>query len=294
MNTNVCVCLTPGRDLASTTLPGYPPHVPPTGQGSYSTPSLTGMVPGEQTHTHTHTVMFPSPYTDVWRLTFSKHASMHHCLKPNPKAGHTEMNIFTFYLLFLSTVETCHHKMSNSKCTLAKAVLLLMYMAFPYSNCVISFATHDVNPSLHTYPLSSCWMFVRACVFSEAVLSFTTSSFLSVYTVGDSAPRGWCVCLFVCIYLCVCASVQRVCVRVCVYHQKPATVAQLSLLNISNLFLMRITSDPRLIHSFPSTPPSTMLLCFNPQPLFLFSRSLALSLRLAVVVVVSVKYTAEK
>lgn len=38
-----------GRDLASTTLPGYPPHVPPTGQGSYSTPSLTGMVPGEST-----------------------------------------------------------------------------------------------------------------------------------------------------------------------------------------------------------------------------------------------------
>uniref|UniRef100_A0AAV2LGE8 Paired-box protein 2 C-terminal domain-containing protein n=1 Tax=Knipowitschia caucasica TaxID=637954 RepID=A0AAV2LGE8_KNICA len=36
--------LVPGRDLASTTLPGYPPHVPPTGQGSYSTPSLTGMV----------------------------------------------------------------------------------------------------------------------------------------------------------------------------------------------------------------------------------------------------------
>ncbi|KAF0037445.1 hypothetical protein F2P81_010319 [Scophthalmus maximus] len=37
--------LVPGRDIASTTLPGYPPHVPPTGQGSYSTPSLTGMVP---------------------------------------------------------------------------------------------------------------------------------------------------------------------------------------------------------------------------------------------------------
>nr|XP_040043278.1 paired box protein Pax-5 [Gasterosteus aculeatus aculeatus] len=39
--------LVPGRDLSSTTLPGYPPHVPPTGQGSYSTPSLTGMVPGD-------------------------------------------------------------------------------------------------------------------------------------------------------------------------------------------------------------------------------------------------------
>nr|XP_055207525.1 paired box protein Pax-5 isoform X1 [Gorilla gorilla gorilla] len=34
-----------GRDLASTTLPGYPPHVPPAGQGSYSAPTLTGMVP---------------------------------------------------------------------------------------------------------------------------------------------------------------------------------------------------------------------------------------------------------
>lgn len=52
---SVCACgCTAGRDLASTTLPGYPPHVPPTGQGSYSTPSLTGMVPGKYTHTHTY------------------------------------------------------------------------------------------------------------------------------------------------------------------------------------------------------------------------------------------------
>lgn len=36
----------PGRDMASTTLPGYPPHVPPTGQGSYPTSTLAGMVPG--------------------------------------------------------------------------------------------------------------------------------------------------------------------------------------------------------------------------------------------------------
>uniref|UniRef100_A0A8C9K5B8 Paired box 2 n=1 Tax=Panthera tigris altaica TaxID=74533 RepID=A0A8C9K5B8_PANTA len=34
-----------GRDMASTTLPGYPPHVPPTGQGSYPTSTLAGMVP---------------------------------------------------------------------------------------------------------------------------------------------------------------------------------------------------------------------------------------------------------
>lgn len=42
-------CVPPGRDMASTTLPGYPPHVPPTGQGSYPTSTLAGMVPG-RTH----------------------------------------------------------------------------------------------------------------------------------------------------------------------------------------------------------------------------------------------------
>lgn len=43
----ICWFDSSGRDLASTTLPGYPPHVPPAGQGSYSAPTLTGMVPGE-------------------------------------------------------------------------------------------------------------------------------------------------------------------------------------------------------------------------------------------------------
>ncbi|RXM36987.1 Paired box protein Pax-2-B [Acipenser ruthenus] len=40
-----------GRDMAGTTLPGYPPHVPPTGQGSYPTSTLAGMVPGSFTGT---------------------------------------------------------------------------------------------------------------------------------------------------------------------------------------------------------------------------------------------------
>lgn len=43
---NCSSCLAAGRDMASTTLPGYPPHVPPTGQGSYPTSTLAGMVPG--------------------------------------------------------------------------------------------------------------------------------------------------------------------------------------------------------------------------------------------------------
>lgn len=46
-HTVICWFDSSGRDLASTTLPGYPPHVPPAGQGSYSAPALTGMVPGE-------------------------------------------------------------------------------------------------------------------------------------------------------------------------------------------------------------------------------------------------------
>lgn len=49
VNAHMVICWfdSSGRDLASTTLPGYPPHVPPAGQGSYSAPTLTGMVPGE-------------------------------------------------------------------------------------------------------------------------------------------------------------------------------------------------------------------------------------------------------
>ncbi|KAE8591082.1 hypothetical protein XENTR_v10018305 [Xenopus tropicalis] len=41
-----------GRDMSSTTLPGYPPHVPPTGQGSYPTSTLAGMVPGTNVSVH--------------------------------------------------------------------------------------------------------------------------------------------------------------------------------------------------------------------------------------------------
>uniref|UniRef100_A0A3Q4AXA9 Paired domain-containing protein n=1 Tax=Mola mola TaxID=94237 RepID=A0A3Q4AXA9_MOLML len=60
--------LVPGRDLASTTLPGYPPHVPPTGQGSYSTPSLTGMVPGGDFSGSPYSHPQYSAYNESWRF----------------------------------------------------------------------------------------------------------------------------------------------------------------------------------------------------------------------------------
>ncbi|XP_071437025.1 paired box protein Pax-5 isoform X1 [Pithys albifrons albifrons] len=57
-----------GRELASTTLPGYPPHVPPAGQGSYSTPALTGMVPGSEFSGSPYSHPQYSTYNDSWRF----------------------------------------------------------------------------------------------------------------------------------------------------------------------------------------------------------------------------------
>uniref|UniRef100_A0A8C3C2U9 Paired-box protein 2 C-terminal domain-containing protein n=1 Tax=Cairina moschata TaxID=8855 RepID=A0A8C3C2U9_CAIMO len=54
--------------LASTTLPGYPPHVPPAGQGSYSAPALTGMVPGSEFSGSPYSHPQYSTYNDSWRF----------------------------------------------------------------------------------------------------------------------------------------------------------------------------------------------------------------------------------
>ncbi|XP_048851970.1 paired box protein Pax-5 isoform X2 [Brienomyrus brachyistius] len=60
--------LVPGRDLASTTLPGYPPHVPPAGQGSYSTPSLPGMVSGGDFSNGPYSHAQYPTYNESWRF----------------------------------------------------------------------------------------------------------------------------------------------------------------------------------------------------------------------------------
>ncbi|XP_044030688.1 paired box protein Pax-8 isoform X6 [Siniperca chuatsi] len=60
-----------GRDMVSSTLPGYPPHIPSPAQSGYSSSAITGMVAGAdytgQTYSH-------SPYTsysEAWRFTNS-------------------------------------------------------------------------------------------------------------------------------------------------------------------------------------------------------------------------------
>ncbi|XP_043912475.1 paired box protein Pax-2 isoform X7 [Protopterus annectens] len=58
-----------GRDMTSTTLPGYPPHVPPTGQGSYPTSTLAGMVPGSEFSGNPYTHPQYTTYNEAWRFS---------------------------------------------------------------------------------------------------------------------------------------------------------------------------------------------------------------------------------
>ncbi|XP_029926384.1 paired box protein Pax-2a isoform X2 [Myripristis murdjan] len=85
-----------GRDMASTTLPGYPPHVPPTGQGSYPTSTLAGMVPGGDFSGNPYSHPQYTTYNEAWR--FSNPA----LLMPHPVAPHLP-------LLPLPTIATSYH-----------------------------------------------------------------------------------------------------------------------------------------------------------------------------------------
>uniref|UniRef100_A0A8C4QQN2 Paired box 2 n=2 Tax=Eptatretus burgeri TaxID=7764 RepID=A0A8C4QQN2_EPTBU len=59
-----------GRELGNnTTLPGYPPHVPPTGQGSYSSSGIASMVPGSEFPTNPYSHPQYTAYNEAWRFT---------------------------------------------------------------------------------------------------------------------------------------------------------------------------------------------------------------------------------
>ncbi|XP_075999712.1 paired box protein Pax-2b isoform X3 [Genypterus blacodes] len=58
-----------GREMANTTLPGYPPHVPPTGQGSYPTSTLAGMVPGSEFSGNPYSHPQYTTYNEAWRFS---------------------------------------------------------------------------------------------------------------------------------------------------------------------------------------------------------------------------------
>uniref|UniRef100_A0A673X8D3 Paired box 2a n=1 Tax=Salmo trutta TaxID=8032 RepID=A0A673X8D3_SALTR len=58
-----------GRDMPSTTLPSYPPHVPTTGQGSYPTSTLTGMVSGGDFSGDPYSHPQCTTYNEGWRFS---------------------------------------------------------------------------------------------------------------------------------------------------------------------------------------------------------------------------------
>ncbi|KAM6985625.1 paired box protein Pax-8 isoform 2-T3 [Aplochiton taeniatus] len=60
-----------GRDMVSSTLPGYPPHIPSSGQTSYSSSAITGMVAGADYSGQSYTHSPYTSYSEAWRFTNS-------------------------------------------------------------------------------------------------------------------------------------------------------------------------------------------------------------------------------
>ncbi|XP_017314923.1 paired box protein Pax-8 isoform X1 [Ictalurus punctatus] len=58
-----------GRDMVSSTLPGYPPHIPSAGQTGYSSSAITGMVAGAEYSGQAYTHSPYTSYSDAWRFT---------------------------------------------------------------------------------------------------------------------------------------------------------------------------------------------------------------------------------
>ncbi|XP_051967654.1 paired box protein Pax-8 isoform X2 [Xyrauchen texanus] len=60
-----------GRDVASSMLPGYPPHIPSAAQTGFSSSTITGMVAGPEYTSQTYSHPTYTSYSDAWRFTNS-------------------------------------------------------------------------------------------------------------------------------------------------------------------------------------------------------------------------------
>ncbi|KAL4646539.1 paired box protein Pax-8-like isoform X4 [Arapaima gigas] len=60
-----------GRDVVNSTLPGYPPHIPSSGQAGFSSSAITSMVTGSDFSSQAYTHSPYTPYTEAWRFTNS-------------------------------------------------------------------------------------------------------------------------------------------------------------------------------------------------------------------------------
>ncbi|XP_043940210.1 paired box protein Pax-8 isoform X2 [Protopterus annectens] len=60
-----------GHEVVGSTLPGYPPHIPNSGQGSYASSAIAGMVAGSDYAGNTYSHTPYSTYSDAWRFSNS-------------------------------------------------------------------------------------------------------------------------------------------------------------------------------------------------------------------------------
>ncbi|XP_051522561.1 paired box protein Pax-8-like isoform X1 [Myxocyprinus asiaticus] len=60
-----------GREVASSMLPGYPPHIPSAAQTGFSSSTITGMVAGPEYTSQTYSHPTYTSYSDAWRFTNS-------------------------------------------------------------------------------------------------------------------------------------------------------------------------------------------------------------------------------
>ncbi|XP_067396422.1 paired box protein Pax-8 isoform X10 [Emydura macquarii macquarii] len=57
-----------GREMVGSTLPGYPPHIPTSGQGSYASSAIAGMVAGSDYSANAYSHSPYSTYGEAWRF----------------------------------------------------------------------------------------------------------------------------------------------------------------------------------------------------------------------------------
>ncbi|XP_061603627.1 paired box protein Pax-8 isoform X4 [Phyllopteryx taeniolatus] len=63
--------MVPGRDMVSSTLPGYPPHIPSPAQSGYSSSAIAGVVAGADYPAQSYSHSPYASYSDAWRFTNS-------------------------------------------------------------------------------------------------------------------------------------------------------------------------------------------------------------------------------
>uniref|UniRef100_A0A8D0L170 Paired box protein Pax-8 n=1 Tax=Sphenodon punctatus TaxID=8508 RepID=A0A8D0L170_SPHPU len=67
--------LLPGREMVGSTLPGYPPHIPASGQGNYTSSAIAGMVAGSDYSGNAYSHSPYSSYGEAWRFPNSSFLS---------------------------------------------------------------------------------------------------------------------------------------------------------------------------------------------------------------------------